>query len=248
MLLVSCYYNIPSKKSKDFYYSQIKNFFNFLSDDIKIIFFTDKENYDELKNLAKNNVQFIIRPFESLRVFSEFNKEFWNRQVERDVEKYHTWQLAALWANKKYFVQEVSELFSENEWYLWIDSGCIRDKSWEKTCINFTKRNCEIEEAVYVQLLNNIPNNKIFFEYPDMHTAGALILFHKNLISKFINDYNDMLRIYDLNNICGNSDQYIMSSLIIKNQTNIKPILYESLSNKIKETIFDRWFFFLGFF
>lgn len=247
MLLVSCYYNIPSKNSKDFYFSQIENFFNFLQD-VKIIFFTDQENYAELKKFAKDNIHFCIISFDSLRVFSEFNKEFWDRQVERDIEKYHTWQLAALWANKKYFVQEASELFPENEWYMWTDSGCIRDKYWEKTCINFTKRNIELQEGIYVQLLNKIPDSKIFFQFPDMYTAGALILFHKNFIYKFISDYNNMLIIYDLNNISGNSDQHIMSSLVVRNQTNIKPILYDSICCEIKETIFDKWFFFLGLF
>ena len=204
MLLVSCYYNIPSKNTKEFYYSQIEFFFNFIN--TKIIFFTDQENYVELKKFAKDNIHFCIMSFESLRVFSEFNKEFWDRQEERDIEKYHTWQLAALWANKKYFVQEASELFPENEWYMWIDSGCIRDKSWENTCSQFTKRNYTLSKGVYVQLLNNITIDKIYFQFPDIYTAGALILFHKNFIYKFISDCNKMLIIYDLNNICGNSE------------------------------------------
>ncbi len=233
MLLVTCYYNIPSKNSKEFYYSHIERFFKFI--DKKIIFFTDEENYHELKKFAKNNIYFCIRSFDSLRIFLEFNKEFWEKQVNIDVEKYHTWELAALWANKKYFIQEASEIYSDNEWYMWIDSGCIRDDKWEKTCINFTKRNYLLQEGIYFQLLNNIPDNKLFFEFPENnYIAGALILFHKNEINNFIKEYNEMLRIYDYNNICGNSDQYIIASLFVKKKKHIKIDLYKFISNEFK--------------
>jgi hypothetical protein len=241
MIIVSAYYDIPNKRNKDFYFSNLRLFFNLLNNDKKIVFFTDELNYNLLKSYENENIKFIIKPFEELRVFKKFPENFWIKQIEKDVEKYHTWQLSALWANKKYFVEEAIELYNLYEWFIWVDCGCIRTIDWESSCINFTKRDLPKKEGIYLQLLNQLPNDILFFKYPDIYVSGAIILFHKKYISEFINNYNILLNVYNDNNLCSTSDQYIMASMIQFNNSNLNCIYcnYEKI---------DRWFFFLNYF
>ena len=241
MIIVSAYYDIPNKRNKDFYLSNLKLFFNFLNNDNKIIFFTDELNYNLIKSYENKNIKFIIKPFEELRVFEKFPEKFWVKQIEKDIEKYHTWQLAALWANKKYFVEEAMEMHTSEDWFIWVDCGCIRTIKWESNCINFTKRKLPEKEGTYLQLINQIPDDVYFFRYPDIYVAGAIILFHKKHILDFINNYNNLLQIYDINSFCATSDQYIMASMLKFNTPNLNSIYCET------EQI-DKWFFFLEYF
>ena len=124
MIIVSAYYNIPSKQSKEFYYQHIKQFFENIKP--QILFFTDNENYQILKDLAGSNIQFQIQEFHELEIFKYFPAEFWQEQIKIDPEKYHTWQLGAIWANKSRFVQAAMNIV-HSEWYMWVDAGSLRE-------------------------------------------------------------------------------------------------------------------------
>ena len=132
MIIVSCYYNIPSKQPKEFYYNHISRFFKKITWQT-IVFFTDSENYPLLSRLAGSNVKFIIQPFEDSKIFDVFSQEFWKEQIKYVPEKYHTWQLGALWASKIHFVKQASELYSSENWFIWVDAGSVRSESWNLT-------------------------------------------------------------------------------------------------------------------
>ena len=230
MIIVSAYYSIPSKKPKEFYYEHIQRFFRKLNWQT-IIFFTDQENLDLLKLFAGPNVQFVIQEFDVLPIFHDFSQDIWKREILIDTEHYHTWQLGALWASKSYFVRTASQLL-EDEWFVWVDAGCVRTEEWNLD--DFTHRNTFSEPGVYLQLLEPLPS-KEFFEFPDVFVAGSHILFHRSYIERYIETYIQTINQYIGKNYSIIMDQYIMASMC-KNSLFLKTVPY-------KISCPDRWFF-----
>lgn len=241
MLVISAYYSIPSKQLPNFYYPNIQRFFKYIQ--LPIIFFTDSQNYKILKNWAGSNVLFIIQEFESLDIFSEFPEGFWREQIKIDPSNHHhTWQLGALWANKTRFVKQASTIDNTHDWYMWVDAGCIRNDNWQSIISNFGNRYIPENPGVYIQLLYNIPDNKLYFEYPDVYVAGSHILLHKSYIDEYNKCYSKMLKEYQLIKIPLIMDQYIMASMS-KHTPFIHSVLYNKLTN-----VPDEWFFFFALF
>ena len=244
MQLVTAYYKIPSKQPHQRYIEDIKRFFAFVTQ--PVIFFTDRMMFQELSPFAGENIIFRLVEFEKMEVFNDFSPSFWERQISRDPESYHTWQLGAIWANKKYFIKEAVSEYPDKDWFVWIDAGGIRKNTWKPFLENFTGRNFTTEPGVYMQVLDEIPHYKPYFIYPNQYVAGALILFHRECVEDYINDYNTILREYDNQEIPGSSDQYIMASLINK-----YPRWTGVLRGKVKPFQYvnscpDPWYFFLS--
>jgi len=232
MIIVSAYYSIPSKKPKEFYYEHIQRFFRKLNWQT-IIFFTDQENLDLLKLFAGQNVQFVVQEFDDLPVFQDFPQQIWKEQMKINPEQYQTWQLGSLWASKSYFVRIASQLL-EDEWFIWVDAGCLRTEEWNLD--DFTRRNTFSEPGVYVQLLNPLPNQEFFqFKKEISYIAGSHILFHRSKIHSFIQSYKEVVGKYIQHKKCIIDDQYVIASMC-KDSSFLKPIL-DAVSCP------DRWFF-----
>jgi hypothetical protein len=245
MQLVTAYYLIPSKQPHAFYMENIKRFFKFVT--IPVLFFTSRDMFKKLAPFAGKNVIFRVVEFKQLEVLTEFPQSFWEKQIQRDVESYHTWQLGAIWANKKYFIKEATKEFPDKDWFVWIDAGSIRKESWKPFIEKFTTRESELREpSVYVQVLDAIPKEKSFFRYPDQHVAGALILAHRSCIHDYINDYNTILKEYDSLSIAGTMDQYIMASVINRFPRWVGVERGKVLTFAYINSCPDPWFFFLA--
>jgi hypothetical protein len=227
MKIVSCFYEIPSKKPKEFYYEHIQRFFKKLTWQ-SIVFFTDGKSYEILKQFAGSNVEFILIPFEQIPIFKDFSPEFWKEQLILDPEPYHTWQLGALWACKSFFVREVSQKYLD-DWLVWVDAGCVRTDAWNLN--DFTRRSIFPEPGVYVQLLKPLPKQEFFQYGGGSYIAGSHILFHKTSINTYIQSYKNTLTKYISNKKCVIDDQYIIASM-----PNIIPVNYSGYCP-------DRWFF-----
>lgn len=235
MYIVTAYYSIPSKRQAQFYYQNIKRFF----EKIKwqpVVFYTDLENYSIIKEYAGENIKFIIQPFEKSRVFEDFPEYFWKEEIKNDPEKYHTWELGALWASKVYFIKHASSLV-DSEWFIWVDCGSVRTDSWDLD--NFTRRNTFSKPGVYLQLLNPL-KNKDFFEYPDIFIAGSHILLHESYIDQYIEKYKETLKIYVEADHSVISDQHIIAGMV-NTCDFLTPILYKNINNCP-----DYWFFFFN--
>lgn len=243
MLIVTAYYNIPSKQPKEFYINNIKLFFKYIKNK-QVIFFTDKDCYSELKPFAGENIIFYLLSFENLDIFNIFPSNFWKEQIKLDPEEYHTWQLGALWANKSWFVKKTIEMNMNYDWYMWVDAGCIRDERWENILNDFGNRSYDLKKGVYMQLLNNFPNNKTYFRFvrDENYIAGSHILFHKDYIDKYLEEYNKTIKDYISNSVPIIMDQYIMATIALRNSF-IIPILYDQKIDAI-----DKWFFFFYIF
>jgi len=245
MQLVTAYYLIPSKQVHSVYMANIKRFFKFIN--LPVLFFTSRDMFKKLSPFAGKNVIFRIVEFKHLEVLTEFPQSFWEQQVKRDAESYHTWQLGAIWANKKYFIKEATKEYPDNDWFLWIDAGSIRKDSWKPFLEKFTMRQSDLKEpSVYMQVLDAVAKERRFFVYPEQHVAGALILAHRSCIQDYINDYNTILKEYDDQNVAGTSDQYIMASLINRFPRWIGVERGKVSTFDYVNSCPDPWFFFLA--
>ena len=237
MRIVSAYYRIPSKKPHEFYIPHLTRFFEYLETQ-PITFFTDEETARDLRQLAGPNVDFRIQSFDQLAVFKDYPPEFWKRQKERDPEEYHTWQVGAVWANKKYWLKEASDTHLEENWFVWLDSGSIRIPYWQFYLDKFSYRNRFEVPGIYYQLINPVPSVKQFFRFPDIYISGAIILAHREYINPYIQEYNKVLDLYDKEGVPAIMDQYCMMSIQVPWITCV-----EYTPDLI---VPDKWFFFLA--
>lgn len=246
-ILVSAYYKIPSKAPHEFYLNNMKRFFKFLNRK-KIIFFCEEETKQELESfgLPLSNVEFIIIPFAQVIKESGIPYEMWQESCSIDPEKYHTPQLGIVWCCKKEFVRLASESDSYRDinWFVWIDAGCIRKDAWEKSCSSFTQRKLHtLPPGVYFQAIRKA-EKKQFYTYPDVHIAGAIILFHRNYIEEFNVFYKKIVYKYYSSNVSFLSDQYITASMVSSDE---KPWLHVVDIDTIHIKTNDIWFFFLDY-
>jgi hypothetical protein len=237
MQIVSAYYKIPSKKPHEFYMEQMERFFAFMRK--PILFFTEEALIEDLNKISGPNVEFAVQPFNELDVFTEYPPKFWKEQRRRDTEEYHTWQLGALWANKKHFLDRASEIKTDTDWFVWVDAGCVRLPHWAPIMREFTDRNRFQEPGIYMQLLKPPKPEENFFRAPAVHIAGAIIVAHRSFIKRYIEEYNATLDCYDSLKIPAIMDQYIMAS--------IKQPWVHKVEIPSDQIFPDDWFFFLAY-
>ena len=123
--VVTAYYPVPSgKHSVRDYKEWYTKFFQCVN--CPVICFCPKEIIDELKSVANENVEFIVRDFYSFEMMSNEQMIKWKAWHENDPEKFrHSPELYAIWAAKQEFVREAIKI-SNYDIYVWCDIGCFR--------------------------------------------------------------------------------------------------------------------------
>lgn len=245
-ILVSAYYKIPSKQPHAFYMGHLIRWMRSMRG-IPIFFYTTADVVEELQRYVDvSHVQFQYVNFTDLPVWKKFDMDFWKRQKERDCERYHTAELAAMWFQKKEFVLRTIQLLQDtgienNATYIWCDAGCIRNDVSEYAARGFARRNSVnlCDGRLHIQQINTIPYKK-YYTYPDYCIAGAIMAGNSDAWASFSDAYERVLRDYDSAGVCGNMDQYIILSC-----RDSYPDLFHSHYAPTNSPI-DPWFFFLG--
>jgi|APCry1669190327_1035288.scaffolds.fasta_scaffold00215_20 disulfide oxidoreductase YuzD len=237
--IVSAYYKIPSKRSHEIYMPNIIRFFESVKS-VSVIFFTTPDVIQDIRDSTNtDHVMFVCIPFEELRAFEKFGIDFWVRQKERDPETYHSYQLGAIWYEKKEFVLRAME-FIKADVYMWCDAGCVRDIASGERAKLFGTRTVyptNNNKLHLQQIGNNIKSD--FYMYPYMCIAGAIIVGNIQAWKEYSELYDSVLIRYDSHNVPAIMDQYIIKSCV-----DLKPelfVLYPQLST------IDNWFKFLEF-
>ena len=247
MRIVSAFFRIPNKydimcnnKSKEMYTQAMVNFFTYLKTQ-PITFFTDLETYPLVKQLAGPNVEIQVRDFNYFPVFADIQQPVWKEHMALNTEKYLTWELGAIWASKPYFVEEAAELHPEEEWFVWVDAGCVRTPDWAPPLEEFTTREQFTEPGVYIQALQQLPTEPALIEYhpTEKFIAGGVALFHREHINQYIEEYIRTFHEYTEAKKPAICDQFIMTTLAQRHSW-IHPI-----QQRVK-AVPDRWFFFLA--
>ena len=247
---MSAYYKIPSKRSHESYVPSIQRFFRAFANK-SVLFFCSQEVHTEILSFGidVSNVKFVVCEFADLPILKKFPYSFWEKQKRVDAESYHTPELGIIWASKKEFLNTAMDLYPQNNWFLWVDAGCIRKDEWLNPCNHVFERSI-LEPGVYVQNLNPIPMDRTLFQYDGQHywIAGGVIYAHREYIPTYSAVYDSMLIKYDNANISATSDQYIMLSIITqRSESYLKTINWYELSEEFKSQCPDNWFFFLSY-
>ena len=209
-VVVSAFFKIPSKQPYSFYREHLTRWFRSIR--CPVIFYTTPDVWYDILSMGYDISHVIVR-YETIEQWKawELGREFWDRQKERDVETYHTTELAAIWYEKKEFVKRAFEI-SDATVFIWCDAGCVRDDQSEAAMKEFGFRNFPLNDGrIHVQRIHRIPYKK-WYSHPDYCYAGAIIAGNRHAWIHFDSIYGRVLREYDMNRICCHSDQYIMAS------------------------------------
>lgn len=249
-LIVSAYYKIPSKQTHEQYVPCIQRFFKAFCGQ-SVVFFCSQEIHTEILSFGIDvtNVHFILCEFADLPILKKFPYSFWEKHKYMDTYLYHTAELGIIWSSKKEFLNTAMEIHPENDWFLWVDAGCVRADAWLEPCSHLFER-AVVAPGVYVQNLNPIPTDREFFQYnPGYYwIAGGVIYAHKDYISTYSAVYDSMLQKYDAAAISVTSDQYVTLSILIQNsEPYLKAIHWYELSEEFRSRCPDSWFFFLSY-
>lgn len=232
---------IGAETARELYNEALTNFFKYLRGK-PITFFTDAETYPFIRKIANDTTDIQVRDFNHFPIFQDLSVAEWKEHMEMDTEKYHTWQLGAIWASKSYFVKETAELHPEENWFVWVDSGCIRTPAWEPHLEDFTTRDMILTRpGVYLQLLRPLPTSPDLIEFhpTEKYIAGAIIAFHREYIHQYIDEYVKIFKEYTAAKKPAICDQFVMTTAAQR----FKWI--HAIQPRIK-AVPDMWFFFLA--
>lgn len=228
-VIVSAYFKIPSKQPHSWYKPHLENFLRNVN---QICYFYTSQ--DVRNEFLFNNpcVNYIITEFPE----TDFNDNFWERQITNDPEKYHTVPLIKLWYLKKEFILKTINLINA-DYYIWCDAGCVRDEISIKALKDFGNRNYLNGDKLYVQQIAKVPT-KQYYKYLTISIAGAIMAGSKTAWENYKAVYDRILTEYDKNNVTGSSDQLITLSCI-----DMSPEYFEVC--RCHKNGIDNWFFFL---
>jgi hypothetical protein len=164
-------------------------------------------------------------------------RDFWDRQKERDVELYHTPEVAAIWYEKKEFVKRAFAL-STADVFIWCDAGAIRNEVSEHMAHAFGSRNASVNDGrIHLQCIGTHPYCD-YYMHPACKYAGAIIAGNREAWVQFTIIYQRVMQEYDHAGVSCNSDQYVMMSC-----NDRMPTLF--CEHKWTQSTVDPWFFLL---
>lgn len=133
--VVTCYYQIPSKQSKEVYHKWIANFMQM---NFQVVIFTDQETYEFLnvQYPARKNRIYQVVELKEFVCSQEFCNDGWDFGYHLDHELYtvrHSVPLYKVWNEKLFFVRRAVTLDPyHSDYFLWADIGCFREANPEK--------------------------------------------------------------------------------------------------------------------
>jgi len=238
-VVVSAYFQIPSKKPHAFYIPHLQRFFRSLK--TPLVFFTTPDVEAEIRGWGFDlrTVQFIHTRIPDLTAFQTYSPSFWARQKQRDPEPYHTPELAAVWFEKKEFVLRAMTMVDAKV-FIWCDAGCVRNAASEAALGIFGLRSAtNLQDGrLHLQQIRPI-QPKAFYQYPDVSIACAIIAGNRDAWTAHSALYNETLNEYDAFGTSGDSDQYVTLRC-----TDKRPLLYV-LHPPPSDCPVESWFFFL---
>jgi len=252
LTIVTAYLEIPKKKfTSNTYLKWIINYMNLIKE-TPIIIYTNSDIIKKLiLNIRKNylsKTKIVTININDLYCYKYI--DYFNKDYNRDPEKYHDPLLYLIWNNKTAFLYDAfKNNYFNTELYAWTDIGMIRNQEiYNKLLNNFPNKNLKIElNKIYlleVEKFNNTElkhNSDIPYIFNNNRCGGGVILCSKHILEKWFNIYYNMLDIFIKYNIFAGKDQNILNNIYLKYKddliTLVEPI----------DPPFDIWFYMLYF-
>ena len=247
--VVTAYYSIKSKFSKDRYIEWGKIFMKLES---PIVLFTEENLIPELKILRENRpITFVPIPFEELDTWKLY-KDKWIENHKIDPENsYHTSELYAIWAQKAFFVERaIKSNYFNTEYFFWCDFGAFRNPNIDNRILQTFPQTAYLKgEKILLQSIADLTESdkiikddgiyaeKISANWNDVRLVGGLWGGSISACLKWKKEYQEMLELYFTKGRFAGKDQIVMLSTYLKNPT-LADVIKCTLSN------IDEWFFF----
>jgi len=228
--VVSCYYCIPSKHTRDDYDAWIRNFMNV---DMQTIIYVNEESYALLQPLYPENEK---RKYK-LRELKDFvvSKYDWEKEITLNTKPCpgHNSQLFQIWAEKIHFVQDaITNNIYGSDVFVWMDIGCIRNSASVTYMKGFP--DCSQIDKDFVTLLQLEPwiptdneaikrlSNTQFMKRTII--SGSIFGGGKDIFLKFIEACSNIVEEADRNGIFKGEDQYIYAWCALRHPDIIKTV------------------------
>jgi hypothetical protein len=240
--VVTCYYRIPSKHSYSSYDQWIENFMNLKMNTV-IYVNTDSITYLKLKYPESPTRKYKIREFHE---FTNIKYD-WNREIllNRKPHPGHNPTLFLIWSEKIHFVNDAINTNPYNsDCFVWMDIGCVRNKSWLNRISDFPNINkIDLHHVNFLQMNpwkdNDFEKAKIItpeqFYNRDPVIGGTIFAGGIKPLLKFREIYIDVLEEAHKNNVFKGEDQDLYSFCILRHPELFK--LYNPLY-----VGYDEWF------
>lgn len=243
-VIVSCYYEIPSKTSKDHYYTWMDNFMDI---SVRKVIFTDQRTFETLskKYPETENRTYILKEISEFRT-SEWD---WSHDESIDTEKHvgHNRLLYQIWNEKPFFVKSAAELFPQYNAYIWCDIGYFRSFKPAASFPNPAKYNLETIQFLQIRRfdkddLHQIEKVDERFRFKN-RIGGGMFVTPRNLIDSFIDIHVNMIHTFTCNKYFKGKDQSLFAFEILQN-----PDLFTCIHPERKGDPFhENWFYFANY-
>jgi len=210
--VVTAYYPFKSKFSINHYMEWLQFW---KTQPCNLVFFTSPEFVSLIESLRCNytNTKVIGLPFDELEAFQKYSKDFWIEQKTLDHEIYHTYELYAIWYEKKEFVRKAIILnpFSTSK-FVWCDAGICRDNTWIPIIKTFPASNKIPDNKFLVLRITDFEKHDDFLKINCV--GGGILAGSKECWIDFCDSYDKMIQKYNDKKKFIGKDQSIIASMI----------------------------------
>jgi len=230
--VVTGYFSIKSKFTENHYDFWLRNF---LQLKCNMVIYTDKKNFQKIKEIRNdpNNTCIYIREIEDF--FVSKDKDYWKYCKTIDRETNHTEELYMVWAEKTFLCQDaLSRNPFNSEYFLWSDIGCVRnidnikyitsfpsiekilllpvEKFWLSLVYDFTENDFIIDGKI-AKSLQNLNGLSCL---PLARIQGGFFGGHKNTWQKWIDIFKNEIELFKETKTYGGKDQNLMNNIYIR--------------------------------
>lgn len=218
LTIVSCYYKIPSKRTHNEYDLYISNLLTNIKGNM--IIYTSVDLVDYLNNYIgnKKNIIIIVKPFESLEMYTKYLDIFKEQEkIDNHICYGRTYYCYIIWNSKLNFIKECIESNPFNsDKFMWLDIGAVRTPDIITYLEKFPIYDNVSKEKIDITLIHGFNDlSQKFFR--DSTHLGGLYAGGKDALLKFNQLFYKKLDEYLLNNKFIGCDQQIINSVYLEN-------------------------------
>lgn len=250
-LIVTAYYQFPSKHSLHNYDQWMKNFLTTIKNPLLI--FCDAASEARIKEYRAAfmaTTYIFVLPLEKLHCASIDWTKDWQRDTERRI---HNPNLYIIWNEKSLFVYRAMVLQPLFDYYMWCDMGCFREASemhlfrepWPSSGF---LRSAKKDKMYFLNIedfqageLNVLENGLTRSFEGKNRIGGTIFLGHKDIFVVWVNTYYTFLEKYIAQDYFAGKDQNIMATIYA-----VHPELFELVKPVAGEG--NPWFYLQRYF
>ena len=246
--LVSCYYEIPSKRPIQQYHEWIENFMKL---SCNMVIFTDKKSSEWLFEKFPENER---RNYVLLEI-DDFKTSQWDykrdEKLDHEMCVGHSEKLYKVWNEKPFFLQKALELnyyqTGSLDHFVWCDIGCFRNTSMMKYFKTFPSSNkLHVSKIQMLQIAdfteddkNNVYDLDERFKLTN-RIGGTMFSVPTNLIATLCQIHENIIDQFDKKTLFKGKDQSLYAFEVLQN-----PDLFDLVKPVFPEYFhYDVWFYF----